>query len=138
MWVLFGTAEGIVYTIGKGFYRNFRISAMEPKVLTKDEVIEGLRKHGDTLKKYGVKRVGLFGSFVRGEQKRKSDIDLVVEFDTAYFGKDFKGLFDAYMGLSSFLENLFGRKVDILTPVSIETIRIKEVAEEIKKGLIYV
>lgn len=111
---------------------------MKTKVLTKDKVIEKLREHRDTLKKYGVKRVGLFGSFVRGEQKRKSDIDMVVEFDPSFFGKDFKGLFDAYMGLSSFLEDLFGRRVDILTPISIESIRIKEVAAEIKRDLIYV
>ena len=42
------------------------------------------------------------------------------------------------MGLSSYLENLFGERVDILTPVSIETIRIKEVADEIKRSAIYV
>lgn len=111
---------------------------MKAKNLTKDEVIDKLREHRNDLEKFGVKRIGLFGSFVRGEQKRESDIDLVVEFDPSYFGKDFKGLFDAYMGLSSFLEKLLGRKVDILTPVSIETIRIKDVAEEIKRSLQYV
>lgn len=111
---------------------------MKAKILTKDEILEKLRDHKDELKKYGVKRIGLFGSYARGEQKRKSDIDLVVEFDAAFFGDDFNGLFDAYTGLSSFLEELFGKKVDILTPVSIETIRIKEVAEEIRRGLTYV
>lgn len=110
---------------------------MKTKALTKDEVIEKLREHRDTLKKYGVKRVGLFGSFVRGEQKRKSDIDIVVEF-APFFSKDFKGLFDAYRSLSSFLEDLLGRKVDVLTPISIEIIRIKRIAEEIERDLIYV
>jgi len=111
---------------------------MKKKELTKDVVIERLREHRNDLKKYGVKRVGLFGSFVRGRQKQKSDIDLVVEFDQSFFGKDFEGLFDAYMSLSSFLEKLLGRKVDVLTPISIETIRIREVAEGIKRSLIYV
>ena len=111
---------------------------MDTKNLTKDELIKKLREHKDDLKKYGVKRIALFGSFVRNEQGGKSDIDMVVEFDTSFFGKDFKGLYDAYMNLTSFLENLFGRKVDILTPISIDTIRIKEVAEGIKKSLIYV
>jgi len=110
---------------------------MKIKNLTKDEIIDKLKEHKDDLKKYGVKRVGLFGSFVSGKQKRESDIDLVVEFDSSFFGKDFKGLFDAYIGLSSYLENLFKRKVDILTPISIETIRIKEVAEEIKRSIVY-
>lgn len=111
---------------------------MKTKNITKDEVIYKLREHRNDLEKFGVKRIGLFGSFVRGEQKRESDIDLVVEFDPSHFGKDFKGLFDTYMGLSSFIKKLLGRKVDILTPVSIETIRIKDVAEEIKRSLVYV
>lgn len=111
---------------------------MKTKNLTKEEVIKRLRENRRVLLNYGVKRIGLFGSFVRGEQERKSDIDLVVEFDQSLFGKDFKGLFDAYMGLSSFLKNLFGRKIDILTPISIKTIRIKKVAEEIERSLIYV
>lgn len=111
---------------------------MKAKNLTRDEIIEKLRKHKDELKLYGVKRIGLFGSFIRNEQKRKSDIDLVVEFELSHFGRNFKGLFDAYMEVSSYLENLLGRKVDILTPVSIETIRIKEVAEGIKRSVAYV
>jgi hypothetical protein len=41
------------------------------------------------------------------------------------------------MDLSSYLEDLLGKKVDILTPASIETIRIKEVAEGIKRSVIY-
>lgn len=111
---------------------------MKNKSLTKNEIIEKLRSHKEELEKFGVKRIGLFGSFVREEQVHKSDIDLVVEFYESSFEKQFKGLFDAYIALSSYLENLFGKKVDILTPIGIETIRIKEVAEDIKKDLIYV
>ncbi len=105
---------------------------------TKDEILEQLKANQTVLKEYGVKKIGLFGSFVRDEQNRKSDIDLIVEFDPTFFGKDFKGLFDVYISLSDFLEKLFRRKVDILTPVSVDTIRIKEVADEIKKSVIYV
>jgi len=53
---------------------------MKAKNLTKDEIIDKLREHRNDLEKYGIKRIGLFCSFVRGEQKKKSDIDLVVEF----------------------------------------------------------
>ena len=102
-----------------------------------EEIINLLKGHLDILGKYKVKRIGLFGSYVRGEQKEKSDIDLVVEFDLSAFGQNFEGLFDVFIGLSSYLEELFGKKVDILTPVSIESIRIKEVAEEIKRSVIY-
>ncbi len=105
--------------------------------LTEKEIMRALREHRDILEKYKVKRIGLFGSYVRGEQKKKSDVDLVVEFDLSAFGHNFEGLFDVFIDLSSYLEKLFGKKVDILTPVSIESIRIKEVAEEIKRSVIY-
>jgi len=107
-------------------------------MITKEEIIKKLRERENELKKFGVKRIGLFGSFVKGIQTEKSDVDLIVEFDLSKFGKDFHGLFDAYMRLSEYLENLFGRKVEILTPISVETIRIKKIAEEIKKTIIYV
>ncbi len=87
--------------------------------LTKDEIFRQLRAHQDTLTKYNVKRIGLFGSYARGEQKPGSDIDFVVEFDLTKFGKNFKGLYGAFCGLSDFLENLFGKKVEILTPESL-------------------
>ena len=111
---------------------------MKTKIDTLDDITKMLRERNDILKKYGVKKIGLFGSVVRGEQKKNSDIDLIVEFDLNAFGKNFKGLYKSFMGLSSYLETLFGRKVDILTPDSIKTIRIKEVAENIKRSIIYV
>jgi len=74
-----------------------------------------LRDNKDVLRKYNVKRIGLFGSYIKGEQKEDSDIDFLVEFDRTAFGKDFKGYFDCYMDLLFFLEGIFGRKVDLLT-----------------------
>ena len=112
--------------------------AKHKKVLTGEEILSLLREHQDVLKKYEVKKIGLFGSYVRKEQKRGSDIDLIVEFDRTAFDINLTGYFDNFMSLSSYLENLFGEKVDILTPISIETIRIKEVADEIKRSVIYV
>jgi len=51
------------------------------EVLTKDEIFDALKKHRDILLKYKVKEIGLFGSFVRGEQGGKSDIDLFADFE---------------------------------------------------------
>ncbi len=79
--------------------------------------------------KYKVREIGLFGSFVRGEQAEKSDIDLVVDFEEPSI--------ENYMGLSFFLENLFGRKVEILTPAGVDSIRINYVKEEIKRSIVY-
>lgn len=100
------------------------------KKLTDKIIIQTLKKHIDTLKRYGVKRIGLFGSFVRGEQREDSDIDFIVEFETPDF--------DNFMDLAFYLEDLFGRKVEILTPEGIRGIRIKKVAEDIERDAVYV
>ena len=63
---------------------------------------------------FGVKRIGIFGSFARGEQKRTSDVDVLVEF--AYG----KATFDNFMQLAFYLEDLFSRKVDLLTVKGID------------------
>ncbi len=55
------------------------------------------------------KKIGIFGSFVRGEESFGSDIDVIVEFQAG--GKTF----DNFMNLAFFLEELFGRKVDLMT-----------------------
>ncbi len=50
------------------------------------EIIDLLKSHVQEIKAcFGVKRIGLFGSFARGEQKKSSDIDLLVEFDKLTF-----------------------------------------------------
>jgi len=58
--------------------------------------------------KYKVKTIGLFGSYVKGMQKDISDIDFLVEF------KKDADLFH-YMGLVLFLEEIFNRKVDVIS-----------------------
>jgi hypothetical protein len=95
------------------------------------KVLDILKRHEREIKKkFGVKRIGVFGSFARGEEEETSDIDIVVEFE--------KPSFDNFMDLVFYLEKLTGRNVDILTPEGINHIRIKEVAEEIKRSIVYV
>jgi uncharacterized protein len=103
---------------------------MKVKELTDKEIMRILKEHKDILREYEVERIGLFGSYVSGEQGENSDIDFLVEFK--------KPNFDNFMNLASYLEDLFGRKVEILTPVGIESIRIKEIKEKIKRSVIYV
>ncbi|MEW5692777.1 MAG: nucleotidyltransferase domain-containing protein [Candidatus Hydrogenedentota bacterium] len=111
---------------------------MRTKKLTDKIIVETLEKKSEILKKYGVKKIGLFGSFMKAKQKKNSDIDFLIEFELNMFGENFKGLYEAFMDLSDYLENLFHRKVEILTPISIETIRIKRIADEIKRSVVYV
>ena len=72
--------------------------------------IETLKRNEELIKqKYGVKRIGIFGSFSRGEEKEGSDIDILVEFEKG------RKTFDNYMDLKFFLVDLFHRKVDLVT-----------------------
>jgi len=77
-------------------------------MLAKKEILKNILAEREQIKKYGVKRIGLFGSFIQNEQKETSDVDILVEFE--------KGMktFDNYMELKFFLEKLLGCKVDLV------------------------
>jgi predicted nucleotidyltransferase len=62
---------------------------------------------------FGVRRIGLFGSFAHGTQHSDSDIDLLVEFEPE------KKTFDNFMNLAFCLEDELGRKVELVTPESL-------------------
>ncbi len=79
---------------------------MEMNKLTSKKILEMIRKEKDKLKEKGVKKIGLFGSFAKGKQHKKSDIDLLITFD--------KIDFDNYMNLMFFLEKVLKRKVDLV------------------------
>ena len=98
----------------------------------KEEILKRIRENKDKTKSFGVKKIGIFGSAVRDEMSGGSDIDFVVEFERG------KATFKNVCGLVDFLEELFGREVDILTPDGIDSIRIKHVREEIKRNIEYV
>ena len=99
--------------------------------MRKNEILRVLRENKGKIKAFGVKRIGIFGSFARDEATEKSDIDVVVEFEKG------KATFKNVCGLVDFLEELFGREIDLLTPDGIESIRIKHVKEEIKREIEY-
>jgi predicted nucleotidyltransferase len=76
-------------------------------------VLTVLSRNRARLVAFGVKRLGLFGSFVREEQKPASDIDLLVEFQRG------KKTFDNFMELSFLLEDLLQREVELVTTESL-------------------
>ncbi|MDW7999122.1 MAG: nucleotidyltransferase domain-containing protein, partial [Thermodesulfovibrio sp.] len=108
----------------RGLMKNYSLE------LNSDEILKTLDRNYEKLSSFKVKKIGLFGSFAMGTQNRKSDIDLFVEFEEPSF--------DNFMGLVKFLEKLFKRKVEIITPAGLESIRIKEIKENIKRSIIYV
>ncbi len=97
----------------------------------RDEIIEKIKTQYPYLsKEFGVKRIGLFGSVARQEEKPESDIDIVVEFNRPI------GL--RFISFVEYIENLFGKKVDVLTRDGIRNIRVKAVSSEIEREIIYV
>ena len=92
----------------------------------KTEILTKIRQHSDELKNYGVKKVGLFGSFARLGQNSKSDVDILVEFC--------KGdkTFDNYMELKFYLEQLFHRKVDLVIKDALKARIKKQVLSEVE------
>jgi len=88
--------------------------------------LEGLKgKIIPVLERYDVKRAAVFGSFVRGEQKEGSDIDILVEFEGE------KSLLDL-AGLKIELEEALHRKVDVLTYNSLHPLLKDKILQEQK------
>ncbi len=77
-------------------------------MLTAEKIMGILRANAERIKEFGVKQIGLFGSFARGAGTESSDIDILVEFEPG------AKTFDNYMGLKLFLEDLFGHPVDLV------------------------
>ncbi|MBM3546494.1 MAG: nucleotidyltransferase [Alphaproteobacteria bacterium] len=98
--------------------------------LDRDAILRRLRESQALLDRYSVVRVGLFGSYATGTAKPKSDIDLLVAFDDPTY--------DNFLGLSRALEKLFGRKVEIITPEGLDSIRVRSISESIRQSLTYV
>jgi len=79
-------------------------------VQTKAQVLALLQEHHQTLQNFGVKHCGIFGSFVRDHAIHpESDVDILVTFEAN------QKTFDNFIHLSFFLEDLFGRAVDLIT-----------------------
>lgn len=85
------------------------------------------KKKADMQKEFHVKNIGVFGSFVRNKQTKKSDIDILVEFKKGH--KDFFN----YMRLKYYLEDLLGGKVDLVIKEAVKP----QLREIIFKEVIY-
>jgi len=94
------------------------------KEYTANEILELLRSHRTLLQKYKVNRIGLFGSHSRDESNNESDIDLIVDFEEKNF--------DNFIGLAFDLEDIFGRKVDLLTEKGISPYILPSIKNEIR------
>jgi uncharacterized protein len=88
-----------------------------------------LREHRAELQRLGARRLGLFGSFARGEARPDSDVDLLVELD--------RRTFDRYMDLKLRLEQLLGRPVDLVLADRADILEAIERIQDYVRGLNY-
>ena len=94
-----------------------------------NNITEKLKKHSQEIqKRFKVKRIGIFGSQIKGKAKEKSDVDVLVEFEPD--GETF----DNYMELKFFLEEIFHKNVDLVIKNSLK----EEIKEDILSETVYV
>ena len=88
-----------------------------------EEIIKKIEIGREEIKKMGVRKIGLFGSFAKNKQNKKSDVDILVSFNEISF--------DNYMNLLYFLEKIFKRKVDLVIESDLKP-ELKYVKKEAK------
>ena len=95
---------------------------------TLEGIIKILEKQKDLLKQqYGVKEIGIFGSYVKIQKKKKSDLDILVEFDKSI------GLLK-FVNLQNYLSKISGVKVDLI----IKDVLKPRIGKHILKKVIYI
>jgi len=94
--------------------------------LKSDIILSDLREHKPKLASFGVNQIGLFGSYVRNEQKPQSDIDILVDFEPG------KETFDNFMNLYDYLEKLFrNKKIEVVTTNGLSPYIGKHILKEV-------
>jgi len=86
---------------------------MAAVIHTKVDLLFLLKANKKKIRSFGVKKLSLFGSFASDQVKSESDVDFLVEFEPSM------KTYDNFMDLSFFLEDLLGRKVELVTPQSL-------------------
>lgn len=89
------------------------------------QILKGLKK--ELQHEYCVKRLGVFGSFVRGENTTASDLDILVDFDGAID-------FFQFVELEQHLSDILGRQVDLVSKKSLK----KYIGQQILSEVVYV
>jgi hypothetical protein len=72
-----------------------------------------LEAHAAELRALGARRIGIFGSFAKGEETPESDVDVYLEFQEG------RKTYDNFFAIHELLEELFGRPIDLVTDGSL-------------------
>lgn len=94
--------------------------------MNKSSIFLSIQNKKSTLKKYGVKQLGLFGSYVRNEANPLSDVDFIVEFEEG------KKTYTNFIELAYYLEELLGKRVELLTTQSLSPYLKSKILNEVE------
>lgn len=79
-------------------------------MITKEQIVRSITSTKPELERFGIRNIGLFGSYVRGEQSKTSDIDILIDFEPD------KENYDNYMAVYDIIERLFiNERVEVIT-----------------------
>ena len=79
-------------------------------MITKEQIVNTITSTKPELQRFGIRNIGLFGSYVRGEQTKTSDIDILIDFEPE------KENYDNFMAVYDIIERLFLKeRVEIVT-----------------------
>jgi len=93
--------------------------------MTKEDIKRILLNNRKILKKYKVNKIGIFGSFATGRTRKKSDVDLLVEFE------DMIDLFE-FVHLNDEIQHILKSKVDLVTPDTIKPYIKPKILKEVE------
>lgn len=79
-----------------------------------EDIITFFKEHKSEIERYGVEKIGLFGSYSKNQEKENSDIDVLVQF------KEGNKTFDNYMDLKFYLEDKFNKEIDLVIDENIK------------------
>lgn len=96
-------------------------------IVIKNKVLTLLKEHIKEIREFNIQKISIFGSVARDQETPQSDIDILIKFNGP-------ASFDLYMDLKFFLEDLLGRKVDLITEDAIRN----EIKHYVDKDLIRV
>lgn len=92
------------------------------------KILQDIKKRKPELKKrFNVRRIGIFGSYARGDYNKNSDLDVIVEFDRPL------GIF-GLMDLEDYLKGMIGKNIDIVTKKTLKP----SIRERVLKEAMYV
>jgi hypothetical protein len=94
--------------------------------VNREDVVTVLKSNRTAIRRYGVKSLALFGSAARNRLHKRSDVDILVQFNQPTWAN--------YIGLKFYLEDLLGREVDLVTPKGLKP----AVRPSVERDLLYV